>query len=58
MATKSELYAMLERYEADTNGFESCDLLCDICDALPGQPEGEFSVEQIRQMIEESDLDD
>lgn len=56
-ATKIELRQMVDRYEADPNSEETCDLLCSVCDALPGQPDGEYSVDEIRQMIDESELD-
>jgi hypothetical protein len=55
VVTKTDLHEMVDRYCRNLT-VETCDLLCTVCDALPGQPEGEFTVEQIRDMIDESDL--
>lgn len=55
--TKQEAYELLDAYDADPNGFETCDNLCTVLDALPGQPEGEYTSDQIRSMVDEL-LDD
>lgn len=56
--TRRALYRMVERYEADPSGSRTCDLLCLVLDSLPGQPEGDFTPDQIREMIAAADLDD
>lgn len=55
--TASDLHRMVDRWEADPDGVLTCDLLCAVLDALPGQPEGEFSPDEIRDMIDAADLD-
>ena len=53
-ATKADLLAMIERWEADPDGVDTCDLLRTVYDLLPGQPDGEFSAVLIRMMIEKT----
>jgi hypothetical protein len=50
-AKKSELFAMVDRYEADPDGSDTCDLLCQVLDSLPDQPEGEFTPDEVRELI-------
>lgn len=38
--TRREAYDLIDAYEADPDGPESYDNLCMVLDALPGQPEG------------------
>ena len=54
---KAELIEAVDAYEEDPDGVQTCDLLCWVLDQLPGQPEGEYTAEQIREMIDDSDLD-
>lgn len=56
--TKTELKQMVDEYEDAPEGTSTCDLLCEILDELPGQPEGEYSADEIREMIEASKLED
>jgi hypothetical protein len=50
--TKSEALELIDAYEADPDAAQICDNLCTVLDGLPGQPEGEFSADEIREMVE------
>jgi len=49
--TKSEALKLLADYEEEPDGFRTCDNLCRVLIALPGQPGGIFTVEQVREMV-------
>lgn len=52
--TKRAAYELIDAYDADPDGVTTCDNLCTVLDALPGQPEGEFTSDEIRRMVDES----
>jgi len=54
--TQTEAYELLDAYDADPDGSKTCDNLCTVLDALPGQPEGEYTSNEIRIMV--ADLDE
>lgn len=56
--TKSEALELIDAYEADPDGTKVCDNLCAVLDALPGQPEGEFTADEVREMVVEHLTDD
>ena len=52
--TRQEALELITAYESDPNGVMTCDNLCTVLDGLPEQPEeGEYSPDQIRQMVED-----
>jgi hypothetical protein len=51
--SKAEALELIDAYESDPDGFETCDNLCTVLDGLPGQPEGEFTADEIREMVDE-----
>lgn len=53
---RAELHALVDAWEADPGGLETCDNLCTVLDALPGQPEGEYTADEIRELIDESEV--
>lgn len=50
-AERAELHAMIESWERAPDSPVTCDLLCDVAETL-GLPEGEYSVEELRDAIE------
>jgi Ca2+-binding EF-hand superfamily protein len=60
--TRQEAIELLDAYDADPDGFLTCDNLCTVADALPGQPTETLSGEPLtsdalREMVD-ADLDD
>ena len=55
--TKQEAMELLDAYDADPDGFTTCDNLCDVGDALdlPNEP---YTSEELREMVEEQLTDD
>lgn len=57
--TKKEAYKLIKAYERDKDSSGSCDNLCTVLDALePTPPEGQYTPEEVREMVKNSDLDD
>lgn len=52
--TKRKMLALLDAYEADPDSPQWCDALCVVLDGLPGQPEGEYTVDEVRQLVLEA----
>ena len=50
---KNEALELLAAYDDDPDGFFTCDALCTILDAMPGQPAGEYTVKLSRFLDEE-----
>jgi len=51
--TKADLLDAIDRWEADPNGTQTCDLLCWVSDVLD-LPNREFSADQMRAFVEAS----
>jgi hypothetical protein len=51
---KSEVLRGIDEFEKNPNNPEFCDALCDAAEYL-GWPEGEYSVEELREAVEEAE---
>jgi hypothetical protein len=52
--TRYEAMELIADYEADPSGVSTCDNLCTVLDGLPEQPpEGEYTPDEVRQMVRE-----
>lgn len=48
--SKADALRAIKAYEANPDGVDTCDLLCDVADWLD-LPEGEYHVDELREMI-------
>ena len=52
--TKQEAYDLIDVYETDPSGSQTCDNLCTVLDGLPDQPkEGEYTPDEVRNMVDD-----
>lgn len=56
--TRREALELIAAYEADPSGVDTCDNLCTVLDALPGQPDGDYSPDEVRELAERELSDD
>jgi hypothetical protein len=49
LMTRQEAYDLIDAYEADPNGWKTCDNLCAVADAL-NLEEGEYQSDELREM--------
>lgn len=55
--SKSDVLARLDGYALSPDSSEFCDALCDAAEFL-GLPEGEYSYDDLRSQVDDSDDDD
>lgn len=51
--TPDDMITLLDAYDRDPDGVSTCDALCTVADALPGQPEGDLTSDDLREMVEQ-----
>ena len=51
--TRDEAIELLDAYDADPDGFRTCDNLCTVADGLPGQPDEQpYTSDELREMVD------